>query len=714
MQKRYFSPRRHGKHQRPKILKIRPGADPSLKNVFSRIGIPSQKSFIPDPFQIEALDAIQKSDCLVTVPTGSGKTWIARQAIEQMYKSGKRSWYASPLKALSNSIFAEFSQYFGEKNMGILTGDRKENPDAPIIIGTTEILRNQLYDAMHRGEDLSTDLVILDEAHYLGDEDRGVVWEETIIYLPVRIPILMLSATIGNAGQISKWLSSIRNKPCKVITAGDRPVPLYPLFFHPSGTLIPLTMEGFKKGKARLHKKVKEYVNSEAPPLIAPPRKLPPFGKILQVLRTYNLLPALFFLKSRSDCDAALEKCRDFFQHDHGRTDERRGCIVPLIEQNPHLSKHRQLSDLEHLAIGSHHSGQLPAWKLVLESLMTKGLLDAIFATSTVAAGVNFPARTVVFLNSDRFNGKDFLPLSSTEFHQMTGRAGRRGMDKIGFAIAVPGKFMDLELCAKLVNAPPSDVNSQIMINFSMVLNLLLSHSPEQIEKLLKRSFATFQLMRKKSKLPISVLEAQSRVLWEEFSRHMDFLKQINFVDKNNALSEDGKWASRLRVDHPLVIAEGFRKKLFPEKNPAHMAGIIASFVNERESDVDPDTDIYSKRLHSAFLKVKQGLSPFKRHMAARGFDTQPLYFKPAVTIFDWANGMPWEKAIAKSEMAEGDLAMLILRTADNLQHIRALSSVFKDAAETAHQAIMLIKRHPVVMDYELEQEDDTEETVTP
>ena len=232
--------RQRSRNPKKKIPGIKPRADEKLKPIFSKIGIPDKKPFKPARFQLEALSAIKKSDCLVTAPTGSGKTWIAEKTIRRIYETGGKAWYASPLKALSNSIYSIFSEQFGSKNVGILTGDRKENPDAPIIIGTTEILRNHLYDSMQLGEDLETDIVILDEAHFLGDEDRGVVWEEIMIYLPSRIPILMLSATIGNARQIAGWLESVRHRECIVIEENQRPVPLYPLFFHPDGMLSPL------------------------------------------------------------------------------------------------------------------------------------------------------------------------------------------------------------------------------------------------------------------------------------------------------------------------------------------------------------------------------------------------------------------------------------------------------------------------------------------
>ncbi|MGB5750060.1 MAG: DEAD/DEAH box helicase, partial [Desulfobacterales bacterium] len=565
-------PKRRTGRRSPKIH-IRAGADASLKKVFAGIGVPSGKTFTPDSFQTKALEVIDRSDCLVTAPTGAGKTWIAEQAIARTRKRGGKSWYASPLKALSNGKYAEFSKIFGSKNVGILTGDRQENPDAPIIIGTTEILRNQLYDAMHRGKSLATDFVILDEAHFLGDEDRGVVWEEIMIYLPVRIPLLLLSATIGNADQIAAWLASIRSNSCTVIEETVRPVPLFPLFLHPSGTLLPLTVSDKQGRRQHISKKVHHYIKSGHRRNFGNPRDLPPFDDLLRVLRKYNLLPAIFFLKSRADCDRALDSCRGQMQFEKSRHWQLGPIIEKYIQHTPHIANHRQRWHLEHLAVGAHHSGQLPSWKLVLEELMAEGLLDAVFATSTVAAGVNFPARTVAFLNSDRFNGKHFMALTSTQLHQMTGRAGRRGMDKIGFALVIPDKFMDVRLVARLLSSPSSDIDSQIRINFSMVLNLLLSHRPEQIQGLLKKSFATYVL----SCLQPEISEQESHEhLWRDFLRHLNFLKATGFVSVEEELTPDGNWASQLRVDQPLLIAEGFRKEVFPQQNSDLLAAMVA------------------------------------------------------------------------------------------------------------------------------------------
>ena len=698
-QKRYTKPYKRKKPQGRKNLKA--GADNKLKKVFASIGVPEKKPFKPDPFQLQALEAIKDGDCLVTAPTGAGKTWIAEQAIMLTLEKQGRTWYASPLKALTNAKYNEFAQIFGADKIGILTGDRKENPDAPIIVGTTEILRNQLYDAMHRGEDIDTDFVILDEAHYLGDEDRGVVWEETMIYLPPRIPMLLLSATIGNADRIAGWLESIRGGTCHVVEETQRPVPLYPLFMHPSGTLFPLLSgQQSDKSKHLLYNKVLKFINNKGAARQQQFQQLPKMGQLLGVLNKYNLLPAIFFLKSRADCDNSLLLCANKpVNEDPERQRKRAQRIDELVADTPHIADHKQMKYLKYVGVAAHHSGQLPAWKLLVEILMTEGLLDAVFATSTVAAGVNFPARTIVILNSDQFNGREFVPLTPTEFHQMTGRAGRRGMDNIGFAVLIPGKFMDTRLIAKLFYAPASDVYSQIKINFSMVLNLLLSHSPEEARVLFENSFATYILTTKGRKKKFRQMFGNDpEILWREFLRHLDFLKEKEYVTPDDRLNEDGRWASQLRIDHPLMVAEGFRLGLFPDQDPAILAGIMASFVNERETDDDsiPPEEI-PKPLLKCFEQIDKGLHPFSVELLRKGFEAPDLYFLPALTLYMWARGVPWEKLTEISGMAEGNLAMLILRTADNLRHIRNIGHVFPEAAQTAGAAIELILRDPVI-----------------
>jgi ATP-dependent RNA helicase HelY len=212
----------------------------AVERLLSGIGVPEQRPFEADPFQIEALTAIEHEDVLVTAPTGSGKTWIAREEIRRLLAAGKKAWYTTPLKALTNSKYAEFQAEFGEENVGILTGDRKENSSAPIIVGTTEIYRNQLFDALREGFNVDADFVILDEAHYLADEERGHVWEEAIILSPPRIRLLLLSATVGGAEDFAAWIGEVRGTKVRVIKAGPRPVELRAAYLSSDMQLFPL------------------------------------------------------------------------------------------------------------------------------------------------------------------------------------------------------------------------------------------------------------------------------------------------------------------------------------------------------------------------------------------------------------------------------------------------------------------------------------------
>ena len=755
--KNRFPASTRGKGERLTSLRLHP----SLKKVFAQIGVPSETPFRPDDFQLEALEKLKFNDVLVSAPTGSGKTWIALEAIKEYLKQGKRVWYGAPLKALSNSKYEEFIQELGQDKVGILTGDRKENPDAPVVVGTTEILRNQLYDVMYSLADLNIDLAILDEAHYLSDPDRGVVWEEVLIYLPHRVKLLLLSATLENGEEIANWLAEIRGVPCAVVNSETRPVPLFPLFLFSNGEITPLS------DRRGLLPQIKSFLQSDSG---SRRRRRPSgpqnYGEIINHLRIHNLLPSIFFLKSRADCDQALTTCAQAPKNSFQEEERFHEVLETLLTGFPFLRSHRQLPDLIQARVVSHHAGQLPQWKILIEKMMNAGFLDAIFSTSTVAAGVNFPARTVAIVQSDRFNGIDFAPLTATELHQMTGRAGRRGKDHIGFALVIPGTFQDPYLIDTLLSSRPEPIESQIQINFSMVLNLLLSYRPVAIRELLDQSFATFQNRKSQKKLeekweslwerlrkllpqnqcdlkyknkvtklithrekkevcsecahvPLCYTQGNDRVrglrsrmkklsrkiektrhwLWLDFERHLEFLQDTGFATADQHLTTDGVWAAQLRIDQPLLIAECIRKQAFEEASPEILAGLIAPFVTDKPKEIEVEVRRIpeARVLEKAFVAMILKLERLREMTLSQGFASPPLQLWPAISLFIWAKGYSWDDLLELIPIEEGDLVMLILRTADHLRQVLNLETTHPALAKKAFQSLSLILREPVL-----------------
>ncbi|MCA1592265.1 MAG: DEAD/DEAH box helicase, partial [Acidobacteria bacterium] len=498
-----------------------------LRQLLEGIGAPEAKPFQPDSFQLEALAALEQEDVLVTAPTGSGKTWIAREEIRRLLAEGKRAWYTSPLKALTNSKYHEFTAEFGAERVGILTGDRKERGDAPLIVGTTEVYRNQLFDALRGGEGVNADLVVFDEAHYLSDQDRGHVWEEAIILTPPRVRLLLLSATVGRAEEFAEWIGEVRGTHVRVVSRpGARPVPLRAAFLYPDGGLTPLLDDA-----GRFNSEITRFMQTTKDERQAPrggrfagrggPARRPgmpemPPSSLLASLGSYDLLPAIVFLPTRKRCDeAAVESAFAPRRGDNvlERRDARRAILSELVEQYPEVRTHRHWDIVVRGGVASHHAGHLPAWKLAIERLMSAGALDAIFATATVAAGVDFPARTVVLGNIDVRRGHGWQSLTASELQQMTGRAGRRGRDRVGFIVAAPGPHQDPQKMAALLGAPPDPLESQFRATYTTLLNLLDAYGTfAQVRDIAERSFARRDAVEDFARLERERADAERRM----------------------------------------------------------------------------------------------------------------------------------------------------------------------------------------------------------
>jgi superfamily II RNA helicase len=568
-----------------------------LRQLLEGIGTPAPAPFEPDPFQLEALAALEREDVLVTAPTGSGKTWIAREEIRRLLAEGKRAWYTSPLKALTNSKYHEFCDEFGEHNVGILTGDRKERSDAPLVVGTTEVFRNQLFDALRRGEQLQADLIVLDEAHYLADEERGHVWEEAIILTPPRVRMLLLSATVGRAEEFADWISEVRGHPCLVVSRpGARPVPLRAAFLFPDGGLTPLFDERghFNADIARFMQTSKSERQAShgrfqrgAQTRRAGMPEMPP-SILLAALGSYDLMPSIVFLPTRRRCDEAAAEAA--FAPRRGASSERREArrrvLEQLAEQYPEVRKHRHWDMVLRGGVASHHAGHLPAWKLAIEKLMSAGLLDAIFATATVAAGVDFPARTVVLENIDVRRGHGWQALTASELQQMTGRAGRRGRDLVGFVVAAPGLHQNPQKLATLLHAEPEPLKSQFRATYTTLLNLLDAYQTfAQVREVAERSFARRDAAEEVARIKRGREEAEQRLQSKLKEAGCDLPPEVA-----RGLERLASARSRLLEDAPQTRTDATLRWLDKEVVPGRVVAVGRGsrrlvFVTERRGD---------------------------------------------------------------------------------------------------------------------------------
>ncbi len=445
-----------------------------------------------DDFQKEAIAALDVNDSVVVcAPTGSGKTLIGEYAIYRALALNLRVFYTTPLKALSNQKFRDFGEQFGLDHVGLLTGDISINRDAPIVVMTTEIFRNMLYGTTISLEGTSLErvqTVVLDECHYMNDQQRGTVWEESIIYCPSEIQLVALSATVANSEQLTDWIAAVHG-PTRLIYSDFRPVPLEFSFVNAKGMfpLLQTNSQGKLAANARLKtKKPQKLQRREERPAI------PELSEVIQHLRDRDMLPAIYFIFSRRGCDQAVQMAGRL----HLITDpeaEQRLCsqIEQFCRDYPEAIRHDHLDALYH-GVAAHHAGMLPAWKGLIEGLFQQGLVKLVFATETLAAGINMPARTTVISSLSKRTDDGHRLLTASEFLQMSGRAGRRGKDVIGYVVTVQTPFEGAREAAFIATSKADPLVSQFTPSYGMVLNLLQKQSLERAEALIEKSFGQY------------------------------------------------------------------------------------------------------------------------------------------------------------------------------------------------------------------------------
>jgi superfamily II RNA helicase len=440
-----------------------------------------------DEFQQQAITALNAGrSVVVCAPTGSGKTLIGEYAIYRAIAHGGRVFYTTPLKALSNQKLRDFREQFGPDKVGLLTGDISINRDAPVVVMTTEIFRNMLYGTPigEVGTSLiGVEAVVLDECHYMNDRQRGTVWEESIIYCPPEIQLLALSATVANADQLTEWLNLVHGAT-ELIYSDFRPVPLQYYFGNTKG-IFPLLDETQRKINPRLKPK-----NKGGKPKGGRP-ECPIITEIVEQLAARDMLPAIYFIFSRRGCDKAVEESGEFSLVNNREAEQLKTRIDEFLHRNPDAGRAGQVEPL-YRGIAAHHAGILPAWKGLVEELFQAGLIKVVFATETLAAGINMPARTTVISSLSKRIDRGHRLLTPSELLQMAGRAGRRGMDATGYVVTLQTPFEGAKEAAYLATAGADPLVSQFTPTYGMVLNLLQTHSLTEAKDLVERSFAQY------------------------------------------------------------------------------------------------------------------------------------------------------------------------------------------------------------------------------
>ena len=457
--------------------------------------------FEMDPFQITACHAIEDGKgVLVAAPTGAGKTIVGEFAAYLATEKLKKCFYTTPIKALSNQKYQEFVERFGEERVGLLTGDNSINSDADILVMTTEVLRNMLYTNSTSLTNLG--FVVMDEVHYLADKFRGAVWEEVLIHLMESVQVISLSATVSNAEEFGEWLQEIRGET-GVVVSEHRPVPLYQHVLI-GNRLIDLFNEDGSVNQT-LFKSEREALKRIRTPRnrgrIDDENRLNR-AEVIEKLQFNQMLPVITFIFSRQACDAAVKQClaanlrlTNSEEREEIRTTANKYVANLNSEDLELLGHHEWLAALER-GIAAHHAGLLPVFKSCVEELFQRGLLKAIFATETLALGINMPARTVLLEKLTKWNGEAHVPITPGEYTQLTGRAGRRGIDIEGNAVVIWSPTVDSATAAGLAATRTYPLRSSFSPTYNMSINLLERYGRDRARNSLKSSFAQFQADR--------------------------------------------------------------------------------------------------------------------------------------------------------------------------------------------------------------------------
>jgi ATP-dependent RNA helicase HelY len=648
--------------------------------LLTRVGFPL------DRFQEQAFDALEDGrSVLVSAPTGSGKTVVADYAVARALAARQKAFYTTPLKALSNQKHAELAAAYGAGRVGLLTGDVSHQPEASVVVMTTEVLRNMLFARAPVLTGLG--LVVLDEVHFLQDPYRGSVWEEVIILLPPHVTLVCLSATVSNAAELGAWIESVRG-PVQVVVEQARPVELRNhVALAEKGTrrieLLPLLAHRALHPRARALDQRLSRLRQQAGGLrhsrLASPRR----GELVDQLGALEMLPAIVFIFSRAACDDAVAQCladgvrltnpsqraeirRRAEHHTEGLADDE----LRVLGYGPWTN------GLE-AGLAAHHAGMIPAFREAVEDCFAAGLLPVVFATETLSLGINMPARTVVVERLTKMREHGRSGLTSGEYAQLTGRAGRRGLDVLGHAVVPWTPHLSLAELAALATSPAPELRSSFRPTYNLAVNLIRRYPADQAHYVLDRSFAQFLDTR------------HHHALSRRLDRVLALLDRWGHVQVGRwRLTERGALLARIYHESDLLVAEALADGLFDGLDPPALAGTVSGCTFE----VRRGTSLAQRRLPRPLAAPLAALADLAERLrddeeAHRLPRTRPLSTGFAEASFRWARGERLGTVLEQAELAPGDFVRNVKQLVDLLRQLAEVAPLEATAVAAAAAA---------------------------
>ncbi|MEI6631671.1 MAG: DEAD/DEAH box helicase [bacterium] len=610
-----------------------------------------------DPFQQEAIDYINQGlSVIVSAPTGAGKTVIAEHVISNSLKSGERVIYTAPIKALSNQKFRDFQKEYTDA-IGILTGDVSLNPDAPVLIMTTEILRNKILDEPQSLNEYSW--VIFDEVHYIDNPERGTVWEESLIFLPRHMNILCLSATIPNIKQLAEWVSKIHEKPVKTVIEEKRPVPLHFLFQYQNEVLDNINkLKRMSLGRANR------------------------ISTLINYIRQNEGLPCIYFVFGRR---RAEELAQELYGYNF-LTNKEKAQITSLYDD---LCLRFDLKDdltaqemyaLIQRGVAYHHAGMLPTLKEVIERLFTSKLLKVIFTTETFALGINMPSRSVIFDDLRKFYGHYMRNLKTRDFYQMAGRAGRRGMDKEGFVYCrINPRRISYEEVNRTIYGGPEEVRSQLNTSYATILSLYQKYK-EELYDIYPLSLHYFQSRKNEQRDALRLIEAK-----------LQLLKDSGYIEEGG-LTPKGEFA-RSAYGYELILAELYDAKILEQLDEFGLGIIAAAIVFEPRKNqhilTQSKTSRKIRRLSEViYARIKQNETKHRIYSFSK-----PPYFHLSSCMEAWLRGTSFDKILKYTDTDEGEIVRYFRMSVQILREISKSPAASYIIKERIRETIRVINR---------------------